>query len=274
MKIKPENKQADTQQERYGSSKDLLSSLWLDRNQPLWAVSHHCATGLTLREGRFMAKHLFLWRNQDFSSVNWVFHPWADNTAHEQTSALLSLPCPYSIITTHPHKTLPAKSASSKKQPLLISEDGEKREKDRKNTCAQVLNMLALGTMGGCANFSSPVKLPYKNLITTPSPFSLASVLLFTPIKQEKTLYTSLFLLETSSSFTSANLCFTLLKNVVCSTNTGYRISLLHCQNWRWVRFWGSIADLVESSHLIDPNVWKLLPNSANNFSLEKRFFW
>lgn len=100
MKIKPENKQADTQQERYGSSKDLLSSLCLDRNQPLWARSHHCATGLTLREGRFMAKHLFLWRNQDFSSVNWVFHPWADNTAHEQTSALLSLPCPYSITTT------------------------------------------------------------------------------------------------------------------------------------------------------------------------------
>lgn len=64
--------------------------------------------------------------------------------------------------------------------------------------------MLVLGMMGGCPHFSCLVKLPHRKLITAPSPFSLVSVQLFIPIKQEETLHDSLFLLETS--FTTANL--------------------------------------------------------------------
>lgn len=156
MEIKPENKQANPQQERCGSPKDLLSFLCLGLNQTVWAGSHHCATGITLREGRFMAKHLFLWRNRVFSSVNRVFHPWADNTAHEQTSALLSLLCLYSIITTHLHKMLPAKSASSERQPLLISEDGEKREKDRKKDMLTGLEHVSAWDNGWLSPFQLP----------------------------------------------------------------------------------------------------------------------
>lgn len=257
MEIKPENKQANSQQERCGSPEDLLSSLCLGPNQLVRAGSYHCITGVTLREGRFVAKHLFLWRNQDFSSVNWVFHPWADNTAHGQASTLLSLPCPYSIITAHLHKMLLAKSASSDRQLLLVSEDGKRGTKTGRKTCTQVLSTLAFGTMGGCPHFSCPVKLLHRKLITAPSPFSLASVQLFTtPIKQEKILHSSVFLLETSISFTSANLCFILLKTGVCSTNMGYGISLLHWQNWRFMRLWGSIVYLVKSSDLINPNDW------------------
>lgn len=66
--------------------------------------------------------------------------------------------------------------------------------------------------MGDCPHFSRPVNVPHGKLITAPSPFSLASVQLFIPINQENTLYASLFLRETSSSFASKNLCFTLLK--------------------------------------------------------------
>ena len=112
VEIKLENKQAKPQQERCGRPADLLSSLCLGPNQPVGPGSQHCATGVTLREGRLIAKHLFLWSNQVFSSVNRVFHPWADNTAREQTSALLSLPCPYSYY-HHPS----AQNAAGKKVP-------------------------------------------------------------------------------------------------------------------------------------------------------------
>lgn len=193
------------------------------------------------------------------SSVNQVFQPWAGSTGHEQTSALLSLPCPYSVITTPVHKTLLAKSSSSKGKPFLISEDGEKRDKDRKRDVHR---------RGGCPHSSCPVKSPHRKLIPAPSHFSLVWAQLFTPIRQEKThSIARLFLLETSSSFTNASLCFTLSKTGLCSTNKGYRNSLLHCQNWRRLRFGVLVGDWVKSSHLIGPNVWKFLPNSANYFS-------
>lgn len=131
----------------------------------------------------------------------------------KQTSALLSLPCPYSVITTHPHETLPAKSASPERQLLLISDDGVKREKDRKKDMRTSLEHVRLWDNGWLSPFGLPGKLPHIKLNPAPSTFSLASVQLFNPIKQEKPLYASLFLLETSIGYTSVNLCFTLLKN-------------------------------------------------------------
>lgn len=150
--------------------------------------------------------------------------------------------------------------APAPRQPFLISEDGEKRDKDRKRD---------VHWRGGCPHSSCPVKSPQRKLIPALSHFSLVSAQLFTPIRQEKKTHSiaRLFLLETSSSFTNANLCFTLLKTGLCSTNKGYRNSLLHCQNWRRLRFGVLVGDWVKSSHLIDPNVWKFLPNSANYFS-------
>lgn len=53
------------------------------------------------------------------------------------------------------------KSASSKRKPFLIPEDGEKRDKDRKRDVHR---------RGGCPHSSSPVKSPHRKFIPAPSP--------------------------------------------------------------------------------------------------------
>lgn len=82
--------------------------------------------------------------------------------------------------------------------------------------------------MGDCPHFSRPVNLPHGKLITAPSSFSLASVQLFIPINQANTLHASLFLYETSSSFASANLRFTLLKKWEFATQI-WNMGSPHC---------------------------------------------
>lgn len=88
----------------------------------------------------------------------------------------------------------------------------------------------------------SPFQLPSQITSQKTHPCTFIFLLSFRPAfhaykTRKKQSIARLFLLETSSSFTSANLCFTLLK--ICSTNKEYRNSLLHCQNWRISEIWG-----------------------------------
>lgn len=156
MEIKPENKQANPQQERCDSPEDLLSSLCLGPNQLVWAGSYHCTTGVTLREGRFVAKHLFLWRNQDFSSVNGVFHPWADNTAHGQASTLLSLPCPYFYYHRPSAQNAAGKECQLWQATVTRLWGWEKRDKDRKKDMHTSLEHISVRDNGWLSPFQLP----------------------------------------------------------------------------------------------------------------------
>lgn len=154
MEMKPENRQASPQQERCGQTL-LLSSLCLGPNQLVWAGSHHCATG----SSRFMAKHVFpLEKSRLHVLIRFSTHELIAQhmSKHQHFCLHLAL---NSVITTSLHKMLPAKSASSERKPFLISEDGEKRDKDRKRDVHR---------RDGCPHSSCPVKSPHRKFIPAP----------------------------------------------------------------------------------------------------------
>lgn len=224
METRPENKQASPQQERHGQTL-LLSSLCLGPNQLLWAGSLHCAT-----EQQIHGQTLF---PLEESRLRVLIRLSTHGLIAQHTSKHQYF-CHYlALILLSPHLCTQRCWQRVELQEETIphlwgwGKEGQRQEK----RCAQ---------KGWLPPFQLPSQITSQKTHPCTFTFLLSFSLAFHSYKTRKNhSIARLFFLETTSNFTSGDLCFTLLKFGFCRTNKGCRNSLLHCQNWRISEIWG-----------------------------------